>query len=209
LNPAAAVDLAAKTLTLASTALYLLGYIDAGTFLSLITAAATLISTLIIHRMGKTIHAAAQRRRAGLSLKNAETTSPCPVCTHPARGLIEELVEAGVPPERVAERYPGMGRAAITQHIGLHTERRHQRDAAEELRQLLTRLKQLYAALELYTEDGEKLKPREYISAVNTKLDIIARMKDITIALEKMKTSAGEKDLTTLLQQLAEEKQET
>jgi hypothetical protein len=65
LNPAAALDLAAKTLTLASTALYLLGYIDAGTFLSLITAAATLISTLIIHRMGKTIHAAAQRRRAG------------------------------------------------------------------------------------------------------------------------------------------------
>jgi hypothetical protein len=117
-------------------------------------------------------------------------------------------VEAGVPPERVAERYPGMGRAAITQHIGLHTERRHQRDAAEELRQLLTRLKQLYAALELYTEDGEKLKPREYISAVNTKLDIIARMKDITIALEKLKTSAGEKDLTTLLQQLAEEEQE-
>jgi hypothetical protein len=53
LNPAAALDLAAKTLTLASTALYLLGYIDAGTFLSLITAAATLISTLIIHRMGK------------------------------------------------------------------------------------------------------------------------------------------------------------
>jgi hypothetical protein len=33
-------------------------------------------------------------------------------------------------------------------------------------------------------------------------------MKDITIALEKLKTSAGEKDLTTLLQQLAEEKQE-
>jgi hypothetical protein len=53
LNPAAALDLAAKTLTLASTALYLLGYIDAGTFLSLITAAATLISTLIIHRMGE------------------------------------------------------------------------------------------------------------------------------------------------------------
>jgi len=109
LNPAAALDLAAKALTLASTALYILGYIDAGTFLSLITAAATLISTLIIHRMGKTIHAAAQRRRAGLSLKTTETTSPCPVCTHPARGLIEELVEAGVPPERVAERYPGDG----------------------------------------------------------------------------------------------------
>jgi hypothetical protein len=203
LNTAEALDLAAKTLTIASTALYLLGYIDVDTFLPLVTAAAALISTHAVHRVGSTVRAAARRRWAGFAGRQAET-SPCPVCTHPSRAVIEELLEAGVEPERVAGRFPGLGRAVLVQHMGMHVGRRGG-DAAGELRQLL--VKHLYAALDLYM-DGEKLKPREYIAAVNAKLDIIARIKDVTLSMERLRAGEGEKDLTTLLQQLAEEKQE-
>lgn len=203
MNTAAALDLAAKALTLASTTLYLLGYIDAGTFLSLITAAATLISTLIIHRMGKTIKAVTQRRRASFTEKQGEPAHRCPVCTHPSREMIEELLEAGTAPEQVASRFTGLDKAVLIQHMGLHVDRRGRAvDAAGELRQLLVRLKHLYAALDIYMDN--ELKPREYIAAVNAKLDIIARIKDVTLSIEKLKQETGEKDLTTLLQQLTE-----
>jgi len=198
-----ALDLAAKTLTIASTSLYLLGYIDAGTFLSLVTAAATLISTVALHRMGRAVRAAARRRRAGFAGKQGEEMQPCPVCTHPSRTVIEELLEAGITPEQVAGRYPGLGRAVIMQHMGLHVGRRGEKDAVEELKNLLQRLKQLYAKLDLYAENNEELKPREYIAAVNAKLDIIARIKDITLSIEKLKTTTAEKDLTTLLQEIS------
>ncbi len=203
---AGVLDLAAKSLTIASTTLYLLGYIDAGTFLSLVTAAATLISTLALHRVGRAFRAAARRRWAGFAERQVEGVQPCPVCIHPSRAVIEELLEAGVQPERVAERFTGLGRAVLIQHMGAHVDRRGM-DAVGELRQLLVRLKHLYASLDLYMENG--LKPREYIAAVNAKLDIIARIKDVTLSIERLRQAAGEKDLTTLLQQLVEEKQNT
>lgn len=63
MNTAETLDYIAKTLTIASTILFLLGYIDVGSFLALVAAAAALMSTIIIHRMGKTLKRLASARK--------------------------------------------------------------------------------------------------------------------------------------------------
>ncbi|MCS7137229.1 MAG: hypothetical protein NZ941_02540 [Candidatus Caldarchaeum sp.] len=200
------LDTAAKTLTIASTALYLLGYIDAGAFLSAVAAAAALMSTLLIHRMGRTLKKLARGETIIHRLQGASKTS-CTVCRHPQREAIDSLLQAGENLDNVLEKFPEVSRRSLAAHRRhLQPAEKPAENTVEELEDLLTKLKNLYDQLETLTTQLEEMPTREFLASVNTRLDIIARMKDILITLEKLRPSSESQDLSTLLQQLVEEK---
>ncbi|MEM4294674.1 MAG: hypothetical protein QXX19_02755 [Candidatus Caldarchaeum sp.] len=213
MNAGERLDTIAKTLTVASTALYLLGYIDLGIFLSAVAAAAAMMSTLLVHRMGRTLKRLARIERDVIihSLQGVRvSSSSCGVCRHPQRQAIDEMLSAGEVLDTVLEKFPELSRRSLAAHRSRHLAfyGRPASTTAEELENLLSKLKNLYDQLETMTSlhPPEELPTRDYLATVNTRLDIIARIKDVLVSLEKLKPSAEQKDLSALLQQLVEEK---
>ncbi|MCS6770243.1 MAG: hypothetical protein NZ570_07410, partial [Candidatus Caldarchaeum sp.] len=104
-------------------------------------------------------------------------------------------------------KFPEVSRRSLAAHRRhLQPAEKPAENTVEELEDLLTKLKNLYDQLETLTTQLEEMPTREFLASVNTRLDIIARMKDILITLEKLRPSSESQDLSTLLQQLVEEK---
>ncbi|MCS6783801.1 MAG: hypothetical protein N3H84_01795 [Candidatus Caldarchaeum sp.] len=161
MNVAEAFDHAAKILTIVSTALYLLKYIDAGMFLSAVAAAAALMSTVLFHKMGgKLKKLAAMRRKQHL---------------HRLRSTTDEKMETfGTP--------------------------------AEILEKLLHNLLEIHHQLEAVAAEkmASKTPARDMVAIAKARLEVIVKIKDIALALEKFRPSTAEKDLSELLRELVD-----
>ncbi|MEM4383594.1 MAG: hypothetical protein QXU44_06030 [Candidatus Caldarchaeum sp.] len=207
------LDTSAKILTIASTILYMLGYIDLGVFLSAVAAAATLMSTLLLHRMGKTIKNLSRSDKTVVihslqgDVKIASQT--CQVCRHPERAEIDSMLSKGLSFESILEKYPTLSRKSLSVHRSRHVTQppRKQQGIVEELENLLSKLKDLYEQLELMAGEKavENMAMRDFLASVNARLDIIAKIKDVLMALEKLKPSTEATDISALLQQLVGE----
>ncbi|MEM4288012.1 MAG: hypothetical protein QXV97_04315 [Candidatus Caldarchaeum sp.] len=207
------LDTSAEILTIISTVLYVLGYIDLGVFVSTVAAAAALMSTLLLHRMGKTIKRLARSDKTFIvhSLQGAVKTASqtCQVCHHPDRQEIDSMLSQGYGFENILEKYPALSRTSLIIHSSKHLTQsmKTPQGTVEELENLLAKLKNLYDQLEIIAgeQDVEKISARDFLAFVNARLDIIAKIKDVVLSLEKLKPSKETKDLSTLLQQLVEQ----
>lgn len=160
MTTAETLDLLAKTLTIISTTLYLLGYIDVGVFLSAIAAAAALMSTILITRMGATL-----------------------------------------------KRYTSTKRMHRLQALQTSTDEPVKRTSVEELEKMLNSLFRIHEQLEAIAEEkiGGKTPAREILALAKARLEVVAKIKDIIVTLEKLRPTAEEKDFTELLRKLVDE----
>lgn len=162
------LDYLAKFLTVVSTVLYLLGYIEFGVFLSAVAAAAALMSTVLIHRMGKTLkRLAAYRRKTFL---------------HRMKKADDELTSYESPAQ-----------------------------PREILEKLLYSLLKIHQQLEEVAAEkmAAKTPARDILAISKARLEVVAKIKDVVIALEKVRPSEGEKDFSDLLRELVEQKPES
>ncbi len=181
--------------------------------LGLVAAASALMSTLLIHRLGMAVKKMVGERLYTMkTLKGrlSTTSSRCKICTNINRAEIESLVkERGL--EYVLKVYPELSRRSLMIHMRGHKpEQAGELDIHYEMRQLVGMLKELYARLELfddeYLSDENGITPKDYLNSIGERLDIISKIKDLLISMEKVRepASQGEIDLSELLRSLKE-----
>ncbi|MDJ0270965.1 MAG: hypothetical protein QXN23_03605 [Candidatus Caldarchaeum sp.] len=157
MNTAEKLDYIAKTLTIASTILYLLHYIDIGSFLALVAAAAALMSTIIIHRMGKTLKSLASARK---------------------RASMHRLMGAAVEetPETAAEMLEKLLKSLLRIHRELETVAEEKMSSGASARDILTLAK---ARLEVIAKTKDIIIALEKISSSAEEKDLSTLLKEL------------------------------
>ena len=230
MNLAEILDLASKILAVIAVILYQLGYMDAGTFMTIISGLAALMASLLIHRYGKSLRKALRRlfRPPMLIVKTLRGTliidRGCKICRHPKRHEIEKMLLEGKTYREIKEKYD-VSQASLSRHLRNHMprlilnveelERLHEEhrikqiDLQEELFKLLARLEELYKKLErldqkFFVSEGKpKISPHAYIESVQERRSILAQIRDTLLTINELKTEIKtEKDLSELLQKL-------
>ena len=232
LNIAEALDIASKILTIASLIAYQLGYIDIGTFITIISAIATLMASLLLHK-----HSRAFRRFIRRLLKPTViwVKTPkgdliidrgCKICRHPRRAEIEKMLLEGKTYKEIVEAFNNeFSIASLSRHLRLHMPRlildpdklnelyREHRvkqiDLEQELLKQIARLEELYEKLEKIDQrfftDRPKVSPHAFVESVRERRNILADIRETMIAIRELESEVKtEKDLSELLQRLRE-----
>ena len=218
------MDIASKLMAITSTALYYLGYIDAGTLIGIVGAVVAVMASLLLHRYKEKVkHAikmAGKPKVIVLKTLKGETVTvvpKCRVCSHEKREEIERMIAEG---RRISEIWREAGELTpdeLAEHVkhklleGEELERIQQTyrirkiDMQEEMLKLLERLNQLYEKLEKLDQRYQegKLTPTAYISSIGERRQIINKIKQTLTTINKLKTEIKtEKQLSELLQRL-------
>ena len=232
LNIAEALDIASKILTIVSLIAYQLGYIDIGTFITIISAIATLMASLLLHK-----HSRAFRRFIRRLLKPTViwVKTPkgdliidrgCKICRHPRRAEIEKMLLEGRTYKEIVEAFNNeFSIASLSRHLRLHMPRlildpdklnelyREHRvkqiDLEQELLKQIAKLEELYEKLERIDQrfftDRPKVSPHAFVESVRERRNILADIRETMIAIRELESEVKtEKDLSELLQRLRE-----
>lgn len=206
------LDTLSKALTIVSITLYYFGYIDLSILLALVAAASALMSTLLLHRLSRMVRRMVGVRTYPMMTLKGFVSPTCRICTHASRAEIESMArEKGL--EETLKTYPELGRRPLANHMRRHIlgnsrEGSDDLDIQKEMRLLVDKLKDLYARLEIFDGEfrmgGGGITARDYLNSVGERLDIIAKIKDLLLSMERARAGTSrEADLTELLQGLA------